>query len=108
MDLKRMPFDVAEAVHARSEGACEAMIRGVCIGQGQHLHHRKMRSQGGGHTEENLVVLCHQCHSYIHQNPAWSYERGLLIHGWHDVTWPPKYYRGIEREEGDDGTYQIE
>ncbi len=99
MALKRMPFDVAEAVLARSEGACEAMIPGVCVGRAQHLHHRKMRSQGGDHTEANLIAICHRCHHHIHMNPAWSYERGLLIHGWGEVTWPPKHYRGTERKE---------
>ncbi len=100
---KAMPPEVAEAVLARSAGTCEAMIPGVCVGRAHHLHHRKMRSQGGEHTEENLVALCHQCHSYAHHNPAWSYERGLLIRGRDEVTWPPRYYRGVYRKEEEDG-----
>lgn len=103
---KAMPPDVAEAVLARADGACEAMIPGVCVGQVQHLHHRKMRSQGGGHTQENLIALCHRCHSHVHHNPAWSYERGLLIHSWGEATWPLKYYRGVHRKEEEDGSNQ--
>ena len=103
---KTMPFEVWIYVHERAEGACEAMIPRVCVGAAQHFHHRKMRSQGGEHTVENGLRICHACHSFIHANPAWSYERGLLIRGRDEVTWPPKYYRGVYRKEEDDGSNQ--
>lgn len=105
---KAMPPAVANAVLDRAEGACEAMIPGACAWQAQHLHHRKMRSQGGGHTEDNLIAVCSACHTYVHANPAWSYERGLLIRGRDEVTWPPKYYRGVYRKEEEDGIREPE
>lgn len=95
MSKQRMPAAVAEAVLERADGACEGMVRGVCVGTGGHLHHRMMRSQGGRHTVENLVLLCHACHKYVHDNPAFGYKSDLLIHSWQPVEWPPRYYRGI-------------
>ena len=103
---KAMPFEVWQYVHERADGACEAMIPGVCVGAMQHFHHRKMRSQGGEHTVHNGLGVCHACHAYIHANPAWSYERGLLIRGRDEATWPPKYYRGVYRKEEQDGSNQ--
>ncbi|WP_291478461.1 HNH endonuclease signature motif containing protein [Corynebacterium sp.] len=101
MVKQRMPAAVAREVLERADGACEAMIRGVCTGGAQHLHHRLMRSQGGPHTVANLAAVCSTCHRYVHDNPKFGYESGLLIHSWHPVTWPPAYYRGVytPREE---------
>ena len=33
-----------------------------------HLHHKIPVKLGGGHNEENLVVLCSQCHYDVHTN----------------------------------------
>lgn len=101
MSKQRMPAAVAEAVLERADGACEVMARGVCTGGAHHLHHRKMRSQGGPHTVENLVAACSTCHRFLHDNPTFGYESGLLIHSWNPVSWPPAYYRGVytPREE---------
>ena len=102
MSRERMPQAVVDAVYERSEGFCECGYPGVCIGQAQHLHHRQMRSQGGGHTVENVGAVCARCHhDAIHKHTAWSYDAGWLIHGWDDVTWPPRFYRGVmtPREE---------
>ena len=30
------------------------------------VHHRVFRSHGGKDAEENLVTLCHSCHSALH------------------------------------------
>lgn len=95
MTKQRMPQHVADTVIDRADGACEAMIRGVCTGGAEHLHHRMMRSQGGRHTVENLVGVCSTCHRYLHANPAFGYKSRLLIHSWQPVEWPPRYYRGI-------------
>lgn len=100
-----MPLAVTSAVLARADGACEAMIPGVCTGYVQHLHHRKMRSQGGEHTEENLLAVCSACHTAIHNSGAWSYQRELLVHAWAEPKLPLAYYRGIYRKEDKDGTY---
>lgn len=45
------------------------------------VHHRLLRSQGGGHGEDNLVALCNWAHLHVHANPAESYDSGLMIRG---------------------------
>ncbi len=44
-----------------------------------HVHHRKMRSQGGPDTYSNLVTLCAECHRWAHANPAQAGLEGLLL-----------------------------
>ena len=34
--------------------------------RGLSVHHIKKRSQGGGHEESNLKILCGKCHSKEH------------------------------------------
>jgi 5-methylcytosine-specific restriction endonuclease McrA len=31
-----------------------------------HLHHQRFRSHGGPDSDENLIVLCAECHRAIH------------------------------------------
>ena len=102
MAASRIPAAVVREVHARSEGICEAMIAHTCGWRAEHLHHRKMRSQGGGHTTEALLNVCAACHTHIHMNTAESYERGLLVRGWDTPTWPPIFYRGRRTNNGTD------
>jgi len=66
-------------VEARSRGYCEVNAYG-CRMKGVHLHHRLMRSQGGGHDAGNLLNVCRPCHDLIHAEPTWAYERGWLLH----------------------------
>jgi len=66
-------------VRLRSSNKCEAQVPGVCTGAGQHIHHRKLRSQGGDNLAKSLLHVCFKCHRYIHDHPAESYERGWLI-----------------------------
>lgn len=33
-----------------------------------------------------LILLCRECHSWVHANPQISYEEGWLVHSWDDVT----------------------
>lgn len=74
-----VPASVRRAVHARSGGCCE-----VCGGRAEHIHHRRLRSQGGRHELVNLLDVCFACHAAIHANPERSYALGLLVHGWCD------------------------
>ena len=102
MSKERMPPGVVTAIYERAGVGCEAMIPlAGCTFRGEHLHHRLMRSQGGQHTVENLIRICHRCHHFIHMNPAWSYERGLLVRSTDIPTWPPAYYRGLFRGRRD-------
>lgn len=80
---RRKEAGLAEArqqVFARSNGSCEARWPG-CWGEADHAHHRLRRSQGGGHTPENLLAVCFHCHEQIHRNPARAFDLGHLLHG---------------------------
>lgn len=42
-------------------------------------HHRKLKSQGGQDTLENLAYLCRQCHDHVHLNREESVRDGWII-----------------------------
>lgn len=77
----KIPATVRAAVERRSGGNCEAAVTANCRRRGGHLHHKLMRSQGGPHTEANLIDVCLHCHGYIHNHPNWAYENGYLVRG---------------------------
>lgn len=94
MPKKPFPPDVAALIVDRAALCCEAMIvEAGCTFKAQHIHHRKMRSQGGGHTPSNCVLICYRCHDWIHKHPAVSYERGFLVRGHKDETAQVFMYR---------------
>ena len=75
---------------ARSGGRCEVRIVFGCRGSAEHVHHRKLRAQGGKDEPENLIVTCDLCHEWIHRNPKESYLEGWLVHSYaepSDVAW---------------------
>lgn len=74
---------VKAVVKARSKGVCEAGTP-VCTRVAVHVHHRKLRSQGGSNYPDNLLDLCFSCHDWIHLHPAASYEQGWLLHSTDD------------------------
>ncbi len=47
------------------------------------IHHRKLRSQGGGHTADNLVAMCGHgsagCHSWAHSRRGAAERLGLIV-----------------------------
>ena len=57
---------------------CEARW-GDCQRIGVHAHHRRLRSQGGGHDSENLLWVCPNCHVDIHANPAQAIKKGHIL-----------------------------
>ena len=77
-----MPPLVALAVITRANGACEA-CRFTAAGK-MDLHHRKLRSQGGQHTVENLLYVHDGCHSEIHDRVELAYKLGLLVRSYLD------------------------
>lgn len=72
-----MPQAVVDAVIYRSRYRCECSPE--CTDRAEVLHHRLMRSQGGGHHVDNLLHVSQRHHLRIHANPATAYERGWLI-----------------------------
>ena len=90
----RMPPELREAVYERAQYFCEVMEKSVCTGRAGHVHHRRMRSQGGGHTMSNCVATCPDCHTYIHYHPAISYTNGWLVKSTRDPEREPFLRRG--------------
>lgn len=46
------------------------------------MHERVLRSRGGDPCDEyNIVLLCRDCHDYIHKNPEWATKNGFMEHG---------------------------
>ncbi len=55
-----------------------------CYSYGQVIHHRRPRKRGGTkrpeiNYPENLVWVCHFCHSWIESNRAEAYVTGWLV-----------------------------
>jgi 5-methylcytosine-specific restriction endonuclease McrA len=84
--LKPIPRKVRAAVKERSRSCCEAC--GLWVQSG-HCHHRLLRSQGGQHTEANLVYLCRRCHDRAHANPDDARAHGLILRGWQNPAEVP-------------------
>lgn len=80
MTATAIPTSVRDEVKTRSGGYCEA----CGLPGAEHVHHRKLRSQGGRHEPINLLHVHEKCHRGIHSNPARSYALGHLVHGWAD------------------------
>jgi 5-methylcytosine-specific restriction endonuclease McrA len=43
--------------------------------QGLEVHHRQLRSQGGGDEEQNLITMCAECHAEVHRGANTDTER---------------------------------
>lgn len=67
-----------QEVAERSGGRCEARVEGVCTGWLEHVHHRRLRSQGGSDDPSNLVACCNRCHAWAHAHPVAAAELGLI------------------------------
>lgn len=71
----------------RSRGKCE--FCGRDLNNRANVHHRKLRSQGGGDEESNLVLVHPEHHRYAHENPSFAYAHGWMVHGWDDPETVP-------------------
>lgn len=82
-------------LYDRARGRCEGQVTDDCRRRdgdlnvsGMEAHHRKLRSQGGGHGVVNLAALCPACHRWVHDHPADARLRGLICPSYHDpATW---------------------
>lgn len=86
-----IPPKIRLAVAERSGGVCEC----GCGRRAEHIHHRKLRSQGGRHELANLLHLSNLCHADTHGNPERSYALGLMVHGWCDPADVPVVRRAV-------------
>ena len=69
-------------VWRRDGGTCQAEVAPNCEVAGAHVHHLVMRSRArrwtGLHEPDNLLLVCHPCHHWIHANPAQATSLDLL------------------------------
>lgn len=81
--LKPIPLNARRAVRERDQGRCVA--GGCWVGETSgHVHHRKLRSQGGDNSLPNLILLCAAHHNAIHAGVRLAYELGYLVRSWDD------------------------
>jgi len=75
--------DIWWRVYDRDAGICQ---REGCKKEGQELHHKIFRSEGGSDDPSNLVLLCSEHHTEAHSEKKWEeYWR----------NWKPKKYLDI-------------
>lgn len=108
---------VRELVLARDGHACVCCGRSV-IGQPYSLQHRKRRSQGGGNSPSNLVVVLGTgttgCHERIDsRRDPHDEAAGYTVRSWQDPAMIPvmiasEYGSGITAWLAGDGTYAFE
>jgi|ERR1035437_2203578 hypothetical protein len=81
LNLERREM-VKQILHDRPN--CEAGLE-HCSGRSVDVHEVLNRSQGGpivGGAESDYRALCRDCHTYITENPKFSYEMGFSKHSW--------------------------
>lgn len=55
---------LCQKVYERDQGLC--VFCGRYVPEGSKPHHVLFKSRGGGDTEDNLVMLCYECHCQVH------------------------------------------
>lgn len=78
-----------KVVLARSEGACEVRVEGVCSGRAREWQHRLPRSRGGTWAPSNGLHLCSPCHQFIHGNPEIATAKGWTVESGADPALKP-------------------
>ena len=71
--------EVRPLVFARDGYRCRIGLSPECTGQAEELHHKRLRSQGGLDTPDNLIAACHYCHRWCHNHPALAREAGVIV-----------------------------
>lgn len=75
---------VVKIVEERAGWYCE--VCGLPAQESMALHHRKLRSRGGGDTPANLIRVHHGCHNLntdsIHLNPETAENKGWIVPSW--------------------------
>ena len=71
-----------------------------CGAEGWHVHHRKLRAQGGDDSLPNCILLCRECHELVHSRRAEvGIPGGFIVPSWADPLEVPVTYhrRGLVR-----------
>lgn len=99
---------ITEALLARCGGYCERCGFGV-HSYAAHRHHRRLRSQGGKDTMDNLVYLCPSCHQWVHQYPKDATAEGFIVPSWADPEDTPVYINRLRMNVWllPEGKYQV-
>lgn len=91
--LNPIPLSARRAVAERSSGICEFCDAAFAA----HLHHRKLRSQGGDNSPANLIHLCAADHDWAHRHPRLAVEVGLIVPRHADPETTPVRPLGVTR-----------
>lgn len=75
---ERMDEELRMRVLRRDGWRCQLTVAHDCRGD-LHVHHRRLRSQGGPDTMENLVSLCPVAHDWVHGHRAEAEELGMIL-----------------------------
>ena len=76
--IKGVSYDLKIDLMRRADSRCEMPS---CTNEAHHPHHILPKSAGGQDTLSNLMAVCFEHHSYIHNNPKLSYEKGWSKRG---------------------------
>lgn len=87
MKRSDIPKAIRDKVKERSEGLCERtfyevngeLVETRCGREACDMHHILSRSQGGGHTVENLIHLCRMDHNFCKEHPLKAIRVHLVI-----------------------------
>ena len=93
--MSQPPRSVIDAVDKRDEWSCVRCGVSLYATHGSR-HHRKLRSQGGKHASDNLVLLCGSgttgCHGWAHAHPVAARHAGLIVSAYADPVMQPVQY----------------
>ena len=81
--MSRVPPAVVAAVLERAASYCEAC--GWAAAGKMDLQHRRARKRAGRadlDTAENIIVVHHDCHMWMHRHPDEARELGWTISEW--------------------------
>lgn len=87
----QIPTNVRRDVNLRDGGRC---VR--CGMAGTEQHHR-IRRRDGGHARSNIVLLCHDCHKTVTENPLTARVTGYIVPPWREdgsLTTPLRMFNG--------------
>ncbi len=78
--------DLTIALRQRCAGRCEFCGRRFTTapGMGVVIHHRRLRSQQGGDTMANLVMVHENCHLRCHRFVTQAREWGWIVPSWQE------------------------